>query len=207
MRFALTSEQQLLRREARDGVHSWSADDVAGLGLVEQAIVLEEAGRAGIGERFETVARGVQERLVAVAAESVGIAQRALDLAVAHAATRRQFGKAIGTYQAVAHPLADTYVEAELARSLSYWAAWCVAEGEPEAEVASAAAKSLASEAAVAACERSIQVHGGVGFTWEHELRIHYTRALALEAAGGYPARQRAMVARRLLDEEAAWTD
>jgi alkylation response protein AidB-like acyl-CoA dehydrogenase len=63
-----------------------------------------------------------------MAAEAVGVAQRALDLGVEHARTRTQFGKPIGTYQAVSHPLAQTYTDVELARSLAYWAAWCVAE-------------------------------------------------------------------------------
>src|SRR5205814_7579032 len=99
-------------------------------------------------------------------------------LGVEHASTRTQFGKPIGTYQAVSHQLADTYADVELARSLTYWAAWCVAENDQQAPVAAAAAKSFAAEAAVAACERSIQVHGGVGFTWEHPLHRFYKRAL-----------------------------
>ena len=135
-----------------------------------------------------------------LALEAVGIAQRALDLGVEHARAREQFGRPIGVYQAVSHPLADTYVDAELARSLAYWAAWAVAEGEPEAEVAAAAAVGRAGEAAVHACERSIQVHGGIGFTWEHVLHRYYKRALWIQAYGGYPRRQRALVAAWLLD-------
>ena len=135
----------------------------------------------------------------ALAAEAVGIAQKALELAVEHAKSREQFGKPIGIYQAVSHPIVDTYVETELARSLTYWAAWCVAEGEADATVAALAAKAQASEAAVAACERSIQVHGGIGFTWEHPLHRYYKRAQWIEAFGGYPAKQRAEIADLLL--------
>ena len=113
----------------------------------------------------------------ATAAEALGVAQRALDLGVEHAKTRVQFGKPIGTYQAVSHPLAQTYTDVELARSLVYWAAWCVAEDDERAPLAAAAAKAFATEAAVAACERSIQVHGGIGFTWEHPLHRFYKRA------------------------------
>jgi alkylation response protein AidB-like acyl-CoA dehydrogenase len=136
----------------------------------------------------------------ALALEAVGVAQRALDLGVAHARGREQFGRPIGVYQAVSHPLADTYVDGELARSLAYWAAWAVAESEPEAHVAAAAALARAGEAAVHACERSIQVHGGIGFTWEHPLHLFYKRAQWIQAFGGHPAEHRALIAASLLD-------
>jgi alkylation response protein AidB-like acyl-CoA dehydrogenase len=143
----------------------------------------------------------VRLRLLAgLAAEAVGVAQKALELGVDYVSEREQFGKKIGTYQAVSHPLADTYVETELARSLAYWAAWCVAEGDEQAPVAVAAAKSMAAETAVAACERSIQVHGGIGFTWEHVLHRYYKRAQWIDAFGGHAARQREAVAAALLD-------
>ena len=138
--------------------------------------------------------------LAALACEAVGIAQKALELGVQHAQERQQFGKPIGVYQAVSHKLADTYVETELARSLAYWAAWCVAERDEQAPVAAAAAKAFAAEAAVAACERAIQVHGGIGFTWEHVLHRYYKRAQWIEAFWGFPAEQRAEVATWLLE-------
>ncbi|HVS84188.1 MAG TPA: acyl-CoA dehydrogenase family protein, partial [Gaiellaceae bacterium] len=125
------------------------------------------------------------------AAEAVGIAQRALELGIQHASTRTQFGKPIGTYQAVSHPLADTYTDVELARSLAYWAAWCIANDDPQAPLAAAAAKAFATDAAVAACERSIQVHGGTGFTWEHPLHRFYKRALWLQGFGRTPSQLR----------------
>ena len=131
----------------------------------------------------------------AMACEAVGVAQRVLELGIEHAKTREQFGKPIGVYQAVSHALANTYGDVELARSLAYWAAWCVAEGDESAQVAAAAAKAFATEAAVTACERSIQVHGGTGFTWEHPLHRFYKRALWLEAFGDRPAQLRAEVA------------
>ncbi|HEY5057582.1 MAG TPA: acyl-CoA dehydrogenase family protein [Gaiellaceae bacterium] len=133
------------------------------------------------------------------ACEAVGIAQRALELGIEHARTREQFGKPIGVYQAVSHALADTYADVEFARSLAYWAAWCVAEGDEQASVAAAAAKAFAAEAAVAACERAIQVHGGTGFTWEHPLHRFYKRALWLEGFGARPAELRAEVADAVL--------
>jgi len=136
----------------------------------------------------------------ALALEACGVARLALEDALEYASSREQFGKKIGTYQAVSHPLADTYVETELARSLAYWAAWCVAEEDERAAVAVAAAKSFCAETAVAACERSIQVHGGIGFTWEHVLHRYYKRAQWIDAFGGHAAVQRQVVAAHLLD-------
>jgi alkylation response protein AidB-like acyl-CoA dehydrogenase len=135
-----------------------------------------------------------------LAVEAVGVAQRALDLAVEHAKTRTQFGRPIGAYQAVSHQIADIYMDTELARSLAYWAAWCVASEDEGAAVAAAAAKAFAASAAVRACERSIQVHGGIGFTWEHVLHRLYKRAQWVEAFGGFPSARRAEIAAALLD-------
>jgi alkylation response protein AidB-like acyl-CoA dehydrogenase len=250
MDFTLTDEQQELKEQAR----AWLADrfpldrdwdsvddrwgelselgwlDVAeaGLGFVEEALLLEELGYAlypgpylahvtgrddvfGPGGEIETVdpsrplhrlpeASQESPRLrTACAAEALGIAQRALELGVEHASSRVQFGKPIGTYQAVSHPLAQTYTDVELARSLVYWAAWCVTEEDERAPVAAAAAKAFAAEAAVAACERSIQVLGGIGFTWEHPLHRFYKRALWLEGFGARPPELRLEVADALL--------
>ena len=202
MQFAFTEEQELLRREARavlaDG--GWARDELAELDFLDRAVLFEEAGRANRGEEFFDANAPEDERLVAVALEAAGIAQRALEFAVEHAKTREQFGRPIGVYQAVSHPLATTYVDAELARSLAYWAAWCVAEGDDQLPVAAAAAKSYAGDVAVAACERAIQVLGGIGFTWEHPLHTNYKRALWIQAYGGYSRQQRAKVAAWLLD-------
>ena len=203
MQFAFTDEQELLRREARtvlaDG--GWGREELADLGFLDRAVLFEEAGRANRGEEFFDADASADEQLAALALEAVGIASKALELAVEHAKTREQFGRPIGVYQAVSHPLADTYVETELARSLAYWAAWCVAEGEDEAPIAVAAAKSYTGDVAVAACERSIQVHGGIGFTWEHVLHRYYKRALAIQAFGGYARTHRARIAEWLLDK------
>jgi alkylation response protein AidB-like acyl-CoA dehydrogenase len=152
----------------------------------------------------EVIARIRSRALAALALEAVGVATRALGLAVAYAKTREQFGKPIGVYQAVSHKLADVYVETELSRSLAYWAAWCIAEGSAETRLAAPAAKAYAAEAAVAACERAIQVHGGMGFTWDHPLHRYYKRALWIESFEGSGAVHRAEIARALLDEAGA---
>jgi hypothetical protein len=204
MQFAFTEEQELLRREARDALQNggWGRDEIAAaeLSFVDQAVLFEEAGRANVGESLFDESRPEDERLATLALEAVGIGKKALDLALEHAKNREQFGRKIGVYQAVSHQLADTFVETELARSLAYWAAWCVAEDEERATVAVAAAKAYAGDAAVAACERSIQVHGGIGFTWEHVLHEYYKRALWIQAYGGYARVQRAKIAASLLD-------
>jgi hypothetical protein len=204
MQFSFTEEQELLRREARDALMNggWSREEIgaAELGFVDQAVLFEEAGRTGVGESLHDESRPEDERLALLALEAVGIGKKALELAVAYAKEREQFGRKIGVYQAVSHQLADTFVETELARSLAYWAAWCVAEQDEQAPVATAAAKAYAGDAAVAACERSIQVHGGIGFTWEHVLHEYYKRALWIQAYGGYARVQRAKIAAWLLD-------
>jgi alkylation response protein AidB-like acyl-CoA dehydrogenase len=157
-----------------------------------------------------TLVPAIRARLHALLAmEAVGVGARALELAVAYAGARQQFGRTIGVYQAISHPLATTYTELELARSLAYWAAWCVAEDEPVAPTAAAAAKAQAAEAAVAACERSIQAHGGIGFTWEHVLHRLYKRAQGIQTLDASPTQLRAEVAAALLDGEGGlrWTD
>jgi alkylation response protein AidB-like acyl-CoA dehydrogenase len=138
--------------------------------------------------------------LTALALEACGLAQRALEHGIEHVTSREQFGRPIGVYQAVSHPLADAYTRLELARSLSLWAAWCVAEGDEQAAIAAAAAKSFAAEAAVGVCETAIQVHGGIGFTWEHVLHRLYKRALWIESFIASGTRLRAEIAATLLD-------
>jgi alkylation response protein AidB-like acyl-CoA dehydrogenase len=202
MQFAFTDDQETLRREARNVLANggWGKDEVAELGFLDRAVLYEEAGRANRGEEFFEAAAPANEQLAALSLEAVGIGAKALELAIEYAKTREQFGTPIGTYQAVSHQLADTYVEMELARSLAYWAAWCVAEGDEQVDVACAAAKAYCGDAAVDACERSIQVHGGIGFTWEHVLHVYYKRAMWIQAYGGYASKHRARIAAYLLD-------
>jgi alkylation response protein AidB-like acyl-CoA dehydrogenase len=133
--------------------------------------------------------------LVLTAAEALGVGRRAVEDGIAHASTRSQFGRVIGTYQAVSNQLVNAYAALELARSLTYWAAWTVQESEQQAAVACAAAKTAAAEAAVTACEHVIQVLGGVGMTWEHVLHRLYKRAQWLEAFGAGARDLRARIA------------
>lgn len=171
-----------------------TTDETRPLGVV----VGGEAGRRLADSELSPEIR--RRSLVALALEACGVGGRALEHAIEHASTREQFGRPIGVYQAVSHPLASTYAELELARSAALWAAWCVAVDDDDATVAAASAKALAADAAVAACERSIQIHGGVGFTWEHVLHRLYKRALGIQAWEASGAELRAEVAAHLLD-------
>ena len=140
----------------------------------------------------------------ALALEACGVARLALEDALEYASSREQFGKKIGVYQAVSHPLADAYTRVELSRSLALWAAWCVATGDPQASIAAAAAKSYAGESAVVVCETAIQALGGIGFTWEHRLHRLYKRALGIESFGASGTRLRAEIAASLIEQETA---
>ncbi len=138
--------------------------------------------------------------LALLACEAVGVADRAIAFAVEYAGQRQQFDRYIGSYQAVSHRLVDAWAAVELARSLAYWAAWCVANGDEQAARACAAAKAAAGEAAVGACEGAIQCMGGIGFTWDHPLHRLYKRAQWIGAFEGAGADHRRELAATLLD-------
>ena len=126
------------------------------------------------GDVEHPVAKGA----VAISAELVGIAQRALDMAVDYANEREQFGRPIGAYQAVSHRCAQMLYDTEEARSLTYYAAWC-ADAEPDTlPLAASMAKARASDAGVAVTNAALQVLGGIGFTWEHDLHFLLKRAV-----------------------------
>lgn len=134
-------------------------------------------------------APGVLRATAALAAEQVGVGRGAVDLAVEYAKTREQFGQPIGRFQGVAHQLADAFVGLELAWSLVLYACWAVDDGRPDATAAVHRAKAKAGEAAVFACERAMQVHGGIGITWEADPHLFLRRAVADDAWLG-PARR-----------------
>lgn len=204
-------DQILVVAAATDGIGVWAVergdadpreystmDRTRRLGSITlsgaRARLVVEPGAAG-----DALAAVRLRALSALTLEAVGIAARALELSIGHVSERRQFDKPIGTYQAVSHQVADMYVDLEIARSLAYWAAWCVDTSDEQAPVAVAAATSAAGEAAVLACERAIQVHGGIGFTWEHVLHLFYKRAQWIKTFEGSPSRHRADIADRLL--------
>jgi alkylation response protein AidB-like acyl-CoA dehydrogenase len=135
----------------------------------------------------------------ALSTEMVGTAQKALDIAVEYAKTRVQFGKPIGSFQAIKHKCVDMMVAVENARSLTYYAAWTVDERVPEAATAVPMAKAYASDMGKTVTSEAIQVHGGIGFTWEHDMHLYHRRALAGEANLGNAPIHRETVAKSLL--------
>ena len=137
---------------------------------------------------------------VGLAAEACGGAARVLELAVDFARTREQFGKPIGSFQAIQHKCADMLVRVESARSAMLLAAWSLDEGEPDAHTAACMAKAYCSEAYTAVAGQGIQIHGGQGFTWEQDLHLFYKRAKAGELLLGDPAWCREEIARDVVD-------
>lgn len=138
--------------------------------------------------------------LVLLAAENVGVAQRAMEMSVAYASERQQFGRPIGTNQAVSHRCAQMLLEIEGARALVYNAAWALEHDPGQAPLACAMAKAWASDAGPRVVSSAIQVHGGVGFTWEHDLHFYLKRAQANASALGGSREQRARVAALVFD-------
>jgi alkylation response protein AidB-like acyl-CoA dehydrogenase len=136
----------------------------------------------------------------ALAAELVGGMQHTLDITVEYAKTRKQFGKPIGMFQAVQHQCADMYLETESSRSAVYYAGWALEENSPDASTAVSIAKMYASDAARTVGNRGIQIHGGMGFTWENDLHLYYRRAKASETAFGDATFHRERIASVVID-------
>ncbi|HUY28710.1 MAG TPA: acyl-CoA dehydrogenase family protein [Candidatus Binataceae bacterium] len=150
-------------------------------------------------EGWPILSRVLNIATAALATEMVGTAQKALDMAVDYAKTRVQFGKPIGSFQAVKHKCVDMMVLVENARSLVYYACWTVDTNNDEQKTAVPMAKAYASDMAKNVTSEAIQVHGGIGFTWEHDMHLYHRRALAGEANLGNGPVHRETVARTLL--------
>ena len=138
---------------------------------------------------------GLAAGAAVLAAEQLGLAQRCLDLTVAYVRERRQFARPIGSFQALKHRLADLWTTITQARAASRYAAACLAGGDPDAPVAVALAKSACCDAAVLAAQECVQLHGGIGFTWEHPAQLYLKRAKAAALAFGTPGAHRAALA------------
>jgi alkylation response protein AidB-like acyl-CoA dehydrogenase len=149
------------------------------------------------------LARALNIATAALAAEMTGGMQRVLETTVAYAKTRKQFGKPIGIFQAVQHMCADMYLETESARSAAYYAAWALEENAPEAATSVSIAKMYASDAARTVGNRGIQVHGGMGFTWENDVHLYYRRAKASETMLGDAIFHRERIAKVVIDGKA----
>jgi alkylation response protein AidB-like acyl-CoA dehydrogenase len=140
------------------------------------------------------VARGYEFGALATAAQLIGAGQALLDAAVDYAKQRAQFGRIVGSYQAIKHKLADVHIALELARPLVYGAALSLADQSPDTVRDVSAAKASASDAALLAARSALQTHGAIGFTAEHDLSLWLLRVQALRPAWGDPATHRRRV-------------
>jgi len=193
---------------ARDGVfvvHSKARGlkitPMLGMDLTRKLYVVEfsDTPAERIGSNSNLL-RAFDIATAALAAELVGGMQRILDITVEYAKTRKQFGKPIGMFQAVQHQCADMYLETESSRSAVYYAGWALEENSSDAATAVSIAKMYASDAARTVGNRGIQIHGGMGFTWENDVHLYYRRAKASETAFGDATFHRERIASMVID-------
>ena len=144
---------------------------------------------------WQPLSRVIRRATVALCGEMCGGAQKVLDMTTEYAKIRIAFGKPIGSYQGVKHKAADMLVDVENAKSLTYYAAWAVDENVPEASLAASMAKAYASDAFRKVAGTGIQLHGGIGFTWEHDLHLYFKRAKSSEFTFGDATYHRERVA------------
>jgi alkylation response protein AidB-like acyl-CoA dehydrogenase len=149
----------------------------------------DAAGRLiGAADGAEPVLRSGRDRAIAcLAAEQAGGAQRCLEMAVEYAGTRIQFDRPIGSFQAIKHKCANILLQAEAARSAAYHASWAIAEDPDEAPLAVALAGAYCADAYFMAAAENIQIHGGIGFTWEHDAHLFFRRAKSSQLLFGSP--------------------
>jgi len=164
---------------------------------------LEFSGVAGRligqeGQGWSILSRALDLAGVALAAEQVGGAQRCLDMSVEYAKVRVQFGRPIGSFQAIKHKCADMLLEVESAKSAAYYAGWAAAEDNDELPVVASLAKAYCSDAYFHAAAENIQIHGGIGFTWEHPAHLYFKRAKSSELMLGDPTYHRELLAQRI---------
>ena len=143
----------------------------------------------------DAVAGALEIGAALLASEQYGVAQWCLTTTIAYLKDRRQFGRVVGGYQAIKHRLADLYAAVESAGAAARYAAAATAEGDDDAVVSTAVAQSFCSDVAVKAAEEAVQLHGGIGMTWEHPAHLYLKRAKADEIALGTPGRHRALLA------------
>lgn len=161
------------------------------------SVTVGEGARLGDGDASSGLERALSVARVALAAELVGGAQQCLEMSVDHAKTRHQFGRPIGSFQAIKHRCANMLMKVEHARSAAYYAAR-VTEDHDELSVAAPLAAAVASEAYVWVAGETIQVHGGIGFTWEHDAHVYLKRAKASSLLFGSPGYHRDLLGRAI---------
>ena len=150
------------------------------------------------GKGWDVLSTVLDLAAVALAAEQVGGAQRCLDMSVEYAKVRVQFGRPIGSFQAIKHKCADMLLEVESAKSAAYYAGWCASEMNDELPAVASLAKAYCSDAYFHAAAENIQIHGGIGFTWEHPAHLYFKRAKSSELLFGDPTYHRELLAQRI---------
>ena len=150
------------------------------------------------GEGWAVLSTVLDLAAVGLAAEQVGGAQKVLEQAVEYAKVRVQFGRPIGSFQAIKHKCADMLLEVESAKSAAYYGLWCAAEQNDELPSVASLAKAYCSEAYFHATAENIQIHGGIGFTWEHPAHLYFKRAKSSELLFGDPTYHRELLAQRI---------
>ena len=188
---------------ARGDAEGLSRKNLEAIDLTRKLAKLDFTGVKGelLGEKgtaWPALERTLDHAAVALAAEMCGGAQRALDMAVQYAKDRVQFGRPIGSFQAIKHKCADMLLEVESAKTAMYYALWVAAADDPELPVVAPMAKAYAADAFFKAARDNIQVHGGIGFTWEHDAHLYYRRAKSDELMFGDAPYHRELLAQRL---------
>ena len=150
------------------------------------------------GAGWDTLSTVLDLAAVGLAAEQVGGAQMCLDMAVEYAKVRVQFGRPIGSFQAIKHKCADMLLEVESAKSAAYYAGWCASEMNDELPSVASLAKAYCSDAYFHSAAENIQIHGGIGFTWEHPAHLYFKRAKSSELLFGDPTYHRELLAQRI---------
>ncbi|MFM8238133.1 MAG: acyl-CoA dehydrogenase family protein [Actinomycetota bacterium] len=151
-----------------------------------------------VGAGWPALTKTLDQAAVALSNEMVGGGQMVLDMSVEYAKVRVQFGRPIGSFQAIKHKCADMLLEVESAKSAAYYAAWAAAEDNDELPVVASLAKAYCSEAYFHASAENIQIHGGIGFTWEHPAHLYFKRAKSSEIYLGDPTYHRELLAQRI---------
>lgn len=209
---ATAADVVLVAAKGSDGVSLYAVDapDVRRTPLVTMDLTRPQADvifsdsparlLAGPADAERVITHALQVGAALLAVEAVGAAQHMLDLSVEYAKSRLQFGRHIGSFQAVKHRLADMLVDLEHARSTAYHAVWALTDGSDDPELAVSIAQAVCSAAFSRIAADSIQVHGGIGFTWEHQAHLYFKRAATDAALLGSAESRRARVAELVLD-------
>ncbi len=208
------ADELLVAARGADGVALYAVDasassvhrsPLATLDLTRPQAGVELAGApgrlvAGADEAERVIEHALQVGSALLAVEQVGAGQHLLDLSVEYAKSRLQFGRQIGSFQAIKHKLADLLVDLEHARSSAYHAVWALSDGSDDPALAVSIAQATASAALSRIAADTIQVHGGIGFTWEHQAHLYFKRATTDAALLGSAEQHRSRVAELVLD-------